>query len=104
MFALDHIYYLPVNLCNKLALKQIHSDVYRDHFVICKVEKALSMIAINQPHKQNIAFIKGYRGAIGLTEDKFKAFFLSFSLFMPILLNLLGGLQEVFQLPSDKWG
>ena len=33
------------------------------------------MIAIDQPHNQNIAVIKVYRGTIGLTEDKYKAFF-----------------------------
>ena len=35
------------------------------------------MMAINKPHNQNIAVIKAYRGTIGLTEDKYKAFFLS---------------------------
>ena len=35
------------------------------------------MIAINKPHNQNIAVIKANRGTIGLTEDKYKAFFLS---------------------------
>ena len=49
------------------------------------------MIAIDQLHKQNIAFIKAYRGTIGLTEDKYKAFFF---LFLPILPNLLEGLQK----------
>ena len=33
------------------------------------------MIAIDQPHNQNITVIKAYRGTIGLTEDKYKAFF-----------------------------
>ena len=42
------------------------------------------MIAIDQPHNQNIAVIKAYRGSIGQTEDKYKAFF----------LYLLGGLQK----------
>ena len=37
------------------------------------------MIAIDQPHNQNIAVIKAYRGTIGLTEDKYKAFFLFLS-------------------------
>ena len=37
------------------------------------------MIAIDQPNNQNIAVIKAYRVTIGLTEDKFKAFFLSLS-------------------------
>ena len=37
------------------------------------------MIAIDQSHKQNIAVIKGYRDTIGLTDDKYKAFFLSIS-------------------------
>ena len=31
------------------------------------------MIAIDQANKQNIAVIKGNEGAIGLTEDKYKA-------------------------------
>ena len=35
------------------------------------------MIAIDQPHKQNIAVVKGDRGAIGIFEDKYKAFYLS---------------------------
>ena len=51
------------------------------------------MIAIDQPNNQNIAAIKAYKGTIGLTEDKYKVFF-SFSLFLPILPNLLGGLQK----------
>ena len=37
------------------------------------------MIVIDQPHNQNIAFIKVYRGTISLTEDKYKAFFLPLS-------------------------
>ena len=50
------------------------------------------MIAIDQPHNQNIAVINAYRGTIGLTEDKNKAFFsLSLSSILP---NLLGGLQK----------
>ena len=49
------------------------------------------MIAIEQPHNQNLAVIKAYRGTIGLTEDKYKAFS---SLFLPILTSLLGGLQK----------
>ena len=38
------------------------------------------MIAIDQAHKQIIADIKGDRGAIGTTEDQYKAFFLSLSI------------------------
>ena len=49
------------------------------------------MIAITKPHNQNITVIKAYRGTIGLTEDKYKAFF---SLILPILPDLLGGLQK----------
>ena len=30
------------------------------------------MIAIDQPHNQNIAVIIAYRGNIGLTEDTYK--------------------------------
>ena len=37
------------------------------------------MIAIDQQYKQYIAVIKAYIGTIGLTEDKYKAFFLSLS-------------------------
>ena len=37
------------------------------------------MIAKDQPHNQNIAVIKAYRGTIDLTEDKYKAFSLSIS-------------------------
>ena len=51
--------------------------IHRDHFAIRKIEKAFCLFAIDQPHKQNIAVIKGNRGAIGLTEDNYKAFFLS---------------------------
>ena len=65
--------------------------IQRDHFAFRKIYKAFSMIAIDQPHNQNIAVINAYRGTIGLTEDKNKAFF---SLFLPILPNLLGGLQK----------
>ena len=53
--------------------------IHRDHFAIPKIEKAFCLFAIDQPHKQNIAVIKGNRGVIGLTEDKYKAFFLSLS-------------------------
>ena len=49
------------------------------------------MIAIDQPHNQNIAVVKAYRDTIGLAEDIYKAFF---SFFLPILPNLLGGLQK----------
>ena len=64
--------------------------IHRDHFAFRKIDKSFSMTAIDQPHKQNIAVIKAYRGTFGLTEDKYKAFF---SLFPPILPNLLGGLH-----------
>ena len=37
------------------------------------------MITIDKDHEQNIAAIKGDRGAIGLTQDKYKAFFLALS-------------------------
>ena len=45
--------------------------IHRDHFAPRKTYKAFSMIAIYQPHNQNIAVIKAYRGTIGLTEDKY---------------------------------
>ena len=60
--------------------------IHRDHFAVRKNEKAFCMIAIDQPHKQNIAVIKGYKGAIGLTEDKYNAFLLSLS-FYPYLTS-----------------
>ena len=47
------------------------------------------MIAIDQAHKQIIADIKGDRGAIGTTEDQYKAFFLSINTSKP-----QGGLQK----------
>ena len=50
------------------------------------------MIAIDQPHNQNIAVIKAYRGTIGITEDNYKAY--SLSLFLPILPKVFGGLQK----------
>ena len=53
--------------------------IHRDHFAFRKIDKAFSMIAIDQPHNQNIAVIKAYRGTISLTEDKYKALFLSLS-------------------------
>ena len=49
------------------------------------------MIAIDQAHKQNIAVIKGDRGAIGTTEDQYKAFFFSLSIFTS---KPQGGLQK----------
>ena len=49
--------------------------IHRDLLAFRKIYKAFSMIAIDQPHNQNIAVIKVYRGTIGLTEDKYKAFF-----------------------------
>ena len=60
-------------------------------FAVRKIGNAFSMIAIDQPHNQNFAVIKAYRGTISLTEDKHKPFF---SLFLPILPNLLGGIQK----------
>ena len=39
------------------------------------MDKTFSMIATDQPHNQNIAVILAYRGTIGLTEDKYTAFF-----------------------------
>ena len=61
------------------------------------------MTAIDQPHNLNIAVIKADRGTIGLTEDKYKAFFLS--LFLPILPNLLEGLQKgILVTKFYKWG
>ena len=68
-----------------VALEQMHSGVYtefsRDQFVVRKIEKACSMIAIDQADKQNIAVIRGDRGghANCLTEDKYKAVFLTLS-------------------------
>ena len=60
------------------------------------------MIVIDQPHNQNIAVIKSNRGTIGLTEDKYKAVF---SLFLPILPNILGGLQKgILVTKFYKWG
>ena len=64
-----------------------------DHFAFRKIDKAFYIIAKDQPHNQNIAVIKAYRGTIGPTEDNYQAFF---SVFLPILSNLqvLGGLQK----------
>ena len=53
--------------------------IHRDHFALRITDKAFSMIAIDQPHNQNIAVIKAYRGTFGLTEDKYKVFSLSLS-------------------------
>ena len=53
--------------------------IHRDHFAFRKFDKAFSMIAIDQPHNQNIAVIKAYRGTIGITEDNYKAYSLSLS-------------------------
>ena len=82
-FAHDHVHFDMLDGCDKLTLKQMHSDVYteisRDQFAICKIEKAFSMIAIDQAYKQNIAIIIGDRSAISLTEDRYKAFFPSLS-------------------------
>ena len=58
------------------------------------------MIAIDQPHNQNVAVIKAYIGTIGLTEDKYKVF----SLFLPILLILLEGLQKGILVTTLKMG
>ena len=63
----------------------------QDHFAVRKIDKAFSMIAIDQPHKLYIVVIKVYIGTIGLTVDIYKAIFLSLS---AKLLNLLGGLQN----------
>ena len=59
--------------------------IHRDHFAFRKIEKAFSMIAIDQPNNQNIAAIKAYKGTIGLTEDKYKVFSLSLSFFQYFL-------------------
>ena len=39
----------------------MHSDVYTEIILPCKIDKALFMIDIDQPHNQNIAVIKAYR-------------------------------------------
>ena len=61
----------------------MHSDVSY-HFAYRKIYQVFSMIAVDQPHNQNTAVIKAYRGTFGLTEDRYKAFF---SLPHPILPN-----------------
>ena len=60
------------------------SDVYAQKFPetilpFVKLKKVFSMITIDKDHKQNIVAIKGDRGAIGLTKDEYKAFFLALS-------------------------
>ena len=60
------------------------------------------MIAIDQPHKHNIAVIKGDRGAIGIFEDKYNAFFLSLS-FCQYFFTSYEDFKRVFRLPSAKW-
>ena len=66
--------------------------IHRDHFAFRKIDKPYFLIAIDQPHNQNIAVKEAYRCTIGLNEDKYKVLF--FSLFLPLLPNLRGGLQK----------
>ena len=60
-------------------LSDVYTEFSKDNFAIRKLEKTFSMIVIHQSHKQIITAIRGDRGAIGLTEDKYKVFFLSHS-------------------------
>ena len=59
------------------------------------------MIAIDQPHNQNIAVIKAYRGTIGVTEIIIKLI-LSLSFFQ-YFLTYSQDFRRVFLLPSYKW-
>ena len=44
--------------------------IHKDNFALRKIDKAFSMIAIDQPNKQYMAVIKANIGTIGLTGDK----------------------------------
>ena len=61
------------------------------------------MTAIAQAHKQNIAVIKGDRDAIGLSEDQYKAFFLSL-FFGQYFFTSKEDFRRVFFLPSAAKG
>ena len=61
------------------------------------------MIAIAQTHKQNIAVIKCDRDAIGLSEDQYKAFFLSL-FFGQYFLTHKEDFRRIFWLASAAKG
>ncbi len=50
-----------------------HPAIYKEfldgNFTVKKTKRAFSYIATDQPHEQNNACVKGYRGAVGLTQN-----------------------------------
>ena len=74
--ALDHIHYtrwLTVHIRDMVTLKENHPLVYREflrgNFVVHKTTHMFSGMGIDQAHEQNNAEVKGYGGAVGLTEN-----------------------------------
>lgn len=65
--------WLPVHICDMLALKQNHPNIYSQfvagNFVVSKSRRKFSSIAIDHAHEQLNAIIKGEGGAVGLTEN-----------------------------------
>ena len=75
-FANNNINYarwLPIHLRDMICLEKQHPDVAREfhqgNFVVHKYDRNFSAMAIDEPHEQNNAVIKGDGGAIGVTED-----------------------------------
>ena len=62
-----------IHLRDMMSLKQLHPDLYteflKSKFVVKKSKRAFSAIAIDQAHDQNNASVKGYGGAVSLTEN-----------------------------------
>ena len=65
--------WLPIHLRDMICLEKQHPEVAREfhasNFVVHKLHRDFSSLAIDQAHEQNNAVIKGDGGAIGLTED-----------------------------------
>ena len=76
MFSLDHINYtrwLSVHVRDMCILSSKHPEVFQQFsegaFVVHKSPRAFSSIALDHPHEQADAMVKGDGGAVGLTES-----------------------------------
>ena len=77
MFALDHIHYarwLTIRLSDLLSLekdnKELYNDLIKGGFIISKIARQFSKLAIDQAHKQNNKLVKIDGGAIGILENE----------------------------------
>lgn len=74
-FANNNVNYaswLPIHLKDRMNLEKQHQKISNEFHkgnVVHKSDRDYPAMAIDQGHEQNKAVIKGYGGAIGLTED-----------------------------------